>query len=154
MVARTAFTQLRYSPLLLLAAILGMGLVFVVPPVSVAAGFLAWASAATDMACAALAGVGAVAWALMTLTYLPILAWYGVSLAYGPFLPASALLYTLMTADSAWRTWRGRGGAWKGRTYPMGAAGSTQADPRDVKGKTQTKTSPNSTVPVIDCIFL
>ena len=32
--------------------------------------------------------------------------------------PYAALLYTLMTVDSARRHWRGAGAAWKGRTYP------------------------------------
>jgi hypothetical protein len=32
-------------------------------------------------------------------------------------LPIVALLYTLMTLDSALRHWQGRGGAWKGRVY-------------------------------------
>ncbi len=32
-------------------------------------------------------------------------------------LPLAALLYGAMTVSSAVAHWRGRGGAWKGRTY-------------------------------------
>jgi hypothetical protein len=104
------------------ATILGMGLVYAIPPLSAAFGLLAWTAGADGTACAALASIGAVAWTLMTLTYLPMLGWYGVRRACAPLLPVSALLYTLMTVDSAWCTWRGRGGAWKGRTYARGRA--------------------------------
>ena len=38
MVARTAFTQLHYSPLLLLGTLLGMGLIYLTPPIALLAG--------------------------------------------------------------------------------------------------------------------
>ena len=40
--------------------------------------------------------------------------WFGIS---SPFLPLAALMFTLMTIDSARRHRQGRGGAWKGRRY-------------------------------------
>lgn len=109
MVARTAFTQLNYSPLLLLGTILGMGLIYGIPPIMAILGGL---TGTWPVAIAGLAG-----WLLMAGAYLPTLRLYRCSplLAFG--LPAIALLYTLMTLDSALRHWRGQGGAWKGRVY-------------------------------------
>ena len=57
------------------------------------------------------------AWLTMVTAYAPTLALYGLSPFRGLALPAVAAIYTLMTLSSAWRHWRGRGGAWKGRHY-------------------------------------
>ncbi len=109
MVARTAFTQLNYSPLLLLGTLVGMTIIYVVPPVSTIAGLLTgqWS----------IALVGLLTWLLIAVAYLPTLRLYQCPplLAFG--LPAIAFLYTIMTLDSALRHWRGEGGAWKGRVY-------------------------------------
>ncbi len=112
MVARTAFTQLNYSPLLLLLTLVGMTLIYLVPPVGAILGGLTgnWLLAAT----------GLLAWVLMTLAYLPIIRFYKCSPWLACCLPAIAFLYTLMTLDSALRHWQGRGGAWKGRVYSGG----------------------------------
>ena len=110
MVARTAYTQLHYSPLLLLGTLLGMVLVYLVPPAAVVAGAIARSQA--------IASLGAIAWLLMTVAYLPIVRFYGLSGLRSLSLPFVASLYTLMTLDSARRHWQGKGGAWKGRTYP------------------------------------
>ncbi len=109
MVARTAYTQLRYSPLLLLGTVLGMVLVYIVPPAAVVAG----AAVRSPW----LVGLGGAAWLLMMASFLPTLRLYRMGPWHAPALPVAALLYTLMTVDSAWRHWRGRGGGWKGRTY-------------------------------------
>jgi len=102
MVARTAYTQLNYSPLLLAGTVLGMGVTYLLPPLLVlAGGGAAW--------------IGALCWAAMALAYVPMLRFYGVSLFWAPLLPAAALIYLAATVDSAWRHWRGRGGEWKGR---------------------------------------
>jgi len=50
--------------------------------------------------------------------YWPTLRLYRLSPIWTLALPAIALLYTLMTLDSARRHWQGQGGAWKGRVYP------------------------------------
>ena len=42
-------------------------------------------------------------------------------MAFGAFLPVAGFLFSLMTVDSAVAYWRGRGGAWKGRTLSRGA---------------------------------
>jgi len=117
MVARTAFTQLRHSSLLLAATVLGMLLLYAVPPLSALAGLLAATCAMGGSTGAVVIALGLLGWGLMSMSYLPMLAWYGTPPWLAPLLPISASLYTLMTVGSAWLTWRGRGGAWKGRTY-------------------------------------
>ncbi|QLE55463.1 glycosyltransferase [Nostoc sp. TCL26-01] len=110
MVARTAYTQLNYSPLLLVGTLLAMTIIYLLPPVGMMIGVLLgnWAIALT----------GLLTWLLMTLAYLPTIHFYRCSPLLALSLPAIAFLYTLMTIDSALRHWQGRGGAWKGRVYP------------------------------------
>ncbi|MFD7503438.1 glycosyltransferase [Streptomyces sp. NPDC059850] len=109
MVARSAYAQLRHSPLLLMATVAGLAVVYLVPPVALCAGALTGRPAPL--------AAGAAAWALMTATYVPMLRYYRQTLWLAPLLPLTAFLYLLMTIDSAVRHWRGRGAAWKGRTY-------------------------------------
>ncbi|WP_199832410.1 glycosyltransferase [Streptomyces pactum] len=109
MVARSAYAQLRHNPLVLAATVVGLALVYLVPPVSVVVG------AATGSAAAAVLGGGA--WLVMAGTYVPMLRYYRQPLWLAPLLPFTAFLYLLMTVDSAVRHYRGRGAAWKGRTY-------------------------------------
>ena len=66
----------------------------------------------------AVCAAGGAAWALMALTYLPCCATTGSRRLAAPLLPYTAALYLLMTVDSAVQHYRGRGAAWKGRTYP------------------------------------
>ena len=107
MVSRSAYTQLRHSPLLLLGTVIGLLLVYVVPVGSLVAGVVAanWP----------LAAMGALAWGLMAVTFVPMLRLYRLSVARCVTLPFIAVLYTGMTLDSAWQHMRGRGGSWKGR---------------------------------------
>ncbi|MER6047801.1 glycosyltransferase [Streptomyces sp. NPDC001793] len=109
MVSRSAYAQLRHRPLLLLGTVLGLALVYLVPPAALLAGL-----AADDPVTA---GLGGAAWAVMCGTYLPMLRHYRQPLWTAPLLPFTALLYLLMTVDSAVQHHRGRGAAWKGRTY-------------------------------------
>jgi hopene-associated glycosyltransferase HpnB len=110
MVARSAYTQLRYSPLLLTGTVVGLLVLYAVPPVVGIVGL------ATGQWLAAILGLAG--WAIMAGSYLPMLRRYQLSWVWAPLLPLVALLYAGMTVDSAWRHWRGRGGAWKGRTAP------------------------------------
>jgi hopene-associated glycosyltransferase HpnB len=110
MVARTAYTQLNYSPLLLLGTLVGMPLIYLVPPIGVILGAV-WSNWA-------IAFTGLLGWLLMTLAYYPTIRFYKCSVWLAFSLPAIAFLYTFMTLDSALRHWQGRGGAWKGRVYP------------------------------------
>ncbi|MFJ8163900.1 glycosyltransferase [Streptomyces sp. NPDC096136] len=109
MVSRSAYAQLRHQPLLLAGTVAGLVLVYLVPPAALLAGL------AADRPAVAVAG-GA-AWLLMAGTYLPMLRYYRQPAVLAPLLPFTALLYLLMTVDSAVQHYRGRGAAWKGRTY-------------------------------------
>ena len=109
MVSRSAYAQLRHNPLLLLGTVLGLVLVYLVPPVTLVVG------PATGNLPAA--GAGGLAWLVMTGTYLPMLRYYRQPPWLAPLLPFTAFLYLLMTVDSAVQHYRGRGAAWKGRTY-------------------------------------
>ncbi|SCE19990.1 hypothetical protein GA0115235_11377 [Streptomyces sp. DpondAA-F4a] len=88
---------------------MGLLLVYVAPPATLVAGLMAGDSAA--------AWAGGVAWVVMAGTYMPMLGYYRQSLWLAPLLPFTAVLYLLMTVDSAVQHYRGRGAAWKGRTY-------------------------------------
>ncbi|MER7162724.1 glycosyltransferase [Streptomyces lydicus] len=109
MVSRSAYAQLRHQPLLLLGTVLGLGLVYLAPPALAVAG-----AAGGGVAVAAL---GTASWAVMCGTYLPMLRYYRQPPWAAPLLPFTALLYLVMTVDSAVQHYRGRGAAWKGRTY-------------------------------------
>jgi hopene-associated glycosyltransferase HpnB len=112
MVARSAFAELRYSPVRLAGAVAGMAVVYLAPPLL--------AIFAHGPARAA----GALAWAMMALALAPTLRLYRRPLAGGLALPAIAAAYVAFTLDSAMQYWRGRGGYWKGRIQaPMREAG-------------------------------
>jgi hopene-associated glycosyltransferase HpnB len=108
MVTRTAYVQLRYSPLLLLATILAMLLTWIVPPVATlfGHGMSFW--------------FGLTAWIVLTVSYLPTLGRFGRSPFWAPFLPLVAAFYMSATIGAAVNHYRGRGVAWKGRAYQEG----------------------------------
>ncbi|HSS90933.1 MAG TPA: glycosyltransferase [Streptosporangiaceae bacterium] len=124
MVARSAYTQLRYSPALLAGTVAGLGWLYLLPPVATLGGLAGAAAGGHPVGPAVwwwCAGAGLAGWALMTLSYLPVLRLYRLSPLRAPCLPVIALLYTAMTVDSARRHRRGRGGEWKGRAVPASA---------------------------------
>jgi hopene-associated glycosyltransferase HpnB len=103
MVARSAYAQLRYSPLLLLGTVAGMALTYLAPPL------LAMFGSGTARI------VAGITWVLMAIAFQPTLRFYGVVAFWGFALPLIALKYLLFTLDSAYQYVRGRGGSWKGR---------------------------------------
>ncbi|MEO8668225.1 MAG: glycosyltransferase [Bauldia sp.] len=103
MVSRSAYAQLRYSPLLLLGTVAGMVLTYIAPVVLAL------------FAHGLVQGLGLVTWALMAIAFQPILRLYRLSPLWGVFLPAIAFAYMVFTLDSAYQHARGRGGMWKGR---------------------------------------
>jgi hopene-associated glycosyltransferase HpnB len=115
MVARSAYTQLRYSPLLLAGTLAGLAWLYLLPPVAAVAG-LAVAAAGGGSAALATGLAGLLTWILMTVSYLPIQRLYRLSAWRALALPFAAALYGAMTFDSGRRHWSGRGGEWKGRT--------------------------------------
>ncbi len=104
LIARTAFTQLRYSNLLLLGALAGMVITYVAP-----VALLFAHSPAVRFSAAA-------AFSLMSISFFPCLRFYRLPAIYAVTLPASAVFYTGATLLSALRYWRGHGGQWKGRS--------------------------------------
>ena len=103
MVARSAYTQLGYSPLLLAGTLAGMALVYLAPALLALFGH------------GAAQTFGLLAWAIMSVSFLPILRFYRLSPFWAPALPLIALGYMAFTADSAYQYARKRGGLWKGR---------------------------------------
>jgi len=103
MVARSAYAQLGYSPLMLVGCIAGMALIYLVPPALALFG-------------SGLAQVlGILTWALMAIAFQPVLRFYRLSPLWGVALPAISFLFMLYTLDSAYQYAAGKGGAWKGR---------------------------------------
>jgi hopene-associated glycosyltransferase HpnB len=105
MIARSAYAQLRYSPLRLAGTIAGMALTFLAPPL-LALFATGWAQ-----------GLGLAVWLAMAASFVPTLRFYRLSPLWGLALPAIAALYSLYTLDSAYRHLRRRGGQWKGRVH-------------------------------------
>ena len=127
MISRTAFAQLHHSALLLAATILGMAVIYLAPPLMLF----------TRNPLAAIFGLAA--WFLMMITYVPVLRFYGRTVAWAPtrpgvesrctpqyrvwnyrmlgapLLPLIALFYMSATINSASSYWTGRGGIWKDR---------------------------------------
>jgi hopene-associated glycosyltransferase HpnB len=108
MVARSAYAQLQYSPLLLAGTVLGMALTYLAPPLT---ALFADGSARI---------FGLAAWGLMALAFQPTLRLYRLSPLWGLALPAIATCYMLFTLDSALQFARGKGGQWKGRIQATG----------------------------------
>ncbi len=106
MVARSAYAQLHYSPVLLAATIAGMVLTYLTPPLLALFG-----SGATQLAAAA-------AWGLMTLSFLPNLRFYRQSPLWALALPGIALAYMAFTLNSAYQHARGRAGYGRGAYRP------------------------------------
>lgn len=103
MISRSAYAQLGYSPFLLAGTLVGLALVYAVPPLLALFGH-GYARAAA-----------AISWGLMTIAFQPMLRFYRRSPLWGVALPLIALFYAGCTFASALAHWRGRGGMWKGR---------------------------------------
>ena len=106
MIARTAFTQLRYSAFVLAGTIIGLALVWLVFPFATLCTGFGWRAA-----------LGLAIWAIAALTYFPTLDRYKVHRAYAIALPGIALFYMAATIGSAVNYWLGRGAKWKARAY-------------------------------------
>jgi len=109
MIARTAYTQLGYNPLMLAGCVLGLGFTFLAPPLLLlfAAG---WARL-----------LGGLAYLLMTALFVPMLRFYRLSALWAVQLPVTACVYLWATLLSAWWHHRGKGGQWKGRSQVPGS---------------------------------
>jgi hopene-associated glycosyltransferase HpnB len=103
MVARSAYAQLGYSPLLVLGVVAAMAWIYVEPPLALFFG-------------PGVTGIeGGLAFLGMTIAFMPMVRFYRLAPAWAFLLPVIGALYALFTVDSAFQHWRGRGGLWKGR---------------------------------------
>jgi hopene-associated glycosyltransferase HpnB len=127
MVARTAYSQLGFSRLLLVGTVLGMLFLYLIPPVA-AIGGLVVVSLDPEALASWLAVSGVAAYSLMMSSYVPMLRWHRTSPLWAHALPVTALLYTMMTVDSARRWSRGEGSAWKGRAFDGTVAKDARPD--------------------------
>ncbi len=105
MVARTAFTQLKYSISLLILCTIMMAASFIFPFLgllsnNIYAILISW-----------------LALSVMIITYMPTIKFYGLSKLWALTLPISGVLYLMMTWSSAIRFFMGKRSEWKGRTY-------------------------------------
>lgn len=107
MVARTAFTQLRYSTFLLLLCTGIMLLAYWVP----VAGLLFGTFSANSQ----IFNISLIAYGILSITYLPVLRFYKVPSGYSLLLPLIGTLFLLMTWTSAIRYWKGERLRWRGR---------------------------------------
>ena len=103
MVTRSAYAQLKYSPILLAGTIAGLALVYVTPVLFALFG----RGGAQEL--------GLAAWLLMSVSFGPTLRFYRMSLLCGPALPAIALVYIAFTIDAAYQHARRGDAVWKGR---------------------------------------
>jgi hopene-associated glycosyltransferase HpnB len=107
MISRTAFNQLRHSAWILLGALVGLTITYLLPLVLLVSGN------------ATLATLGVTSWLLMTLAFLPMVRFYRLGPLWALTLPLSACFYMLATIHSAFKFWSGRGGEWKGRVQDI-----------------------------------
>lgn len=99
MVKRTAFTELRFSWLLLAGTLFGLALLFLVPPLAIVAGIAAVGLGADRRIL--LVAPGAAAWVVMALLLIPTERLYRLSPLWALTFPLGGLLYGAMTLDSA-----------------------------------------------------
>lgn len=99
MIARSAYTQLDHSPLLLLGTAIAIIVGFLLPPIFAFTGSVP----------------AILAWLSMSIAYAPMLRYHRLPFWAAPVLPVIAIFYLGATLDSGRRHWMGRGGEWKGR---------------------------------------
>ncbi|HYT18856.1 MAG TPA: glycosyltransferase [Candidatus Polarisedimenticolia bacterium] len=107
MIARTAFTQLQYSSVLLIGTLAGLFATFPLAWIL----FFAYPGEAWLLVDTAIA--------LMAATFLATVRFYNLSTVWALTLPLAAVFYGYATCVSAARYWLGRGGNWKGRAQAV-----------------------------------
>ena len=115
MIARSAYVQLRYNPLLLAGTIIGLLLLYAVPPAGLIAAIVVGAVGDGGPAAGVAGVLGFDGWVFMAFSFVPMLRFYRLSALRAVTLPFIALLYAAMTADSARRHYSGRAVPWRGR---------------------------------------
>lgn len=105
MIARTAYVQLRYSPIILLCTVIGMGLVWLAPVY-----FALFGRGRVRV-------MGGASLFLAVISFLPTLSRFRLSPLRALALPVVAAFYMAATIGSAVDHHRGRGVQWKSRFY-------------------------------------
>lgn len=101
MVARTAYSQLQFSPLILALCTVLMAISYLLPIALIVNNhWLGW-----------------VIFTLMLISFIPTIKYYRLPLGWLVGLPVSGVLYLCMTWSSALRYYRGQRSQWKGRIY-------------------------------------
>ncbi|MDY7038918.1 MAG: glycosyltransferase [Thermodesulfobacteriota bacterium] len=113
MVTRTAFTQLKYSKILLILCTAILLCAFWLPMMVLIFGTTISRYCASIALCA------------MILSYMPTLRFYHMSILWAFTMPLAGMIYLSMTWGSAIGYWRGKRSQWKGRIYH----GSTSRNP-------------------------
>lgn len=104
LIARTAFTQLRYSLFLLVATLLALFATYILPFLSFFEGEdPGWFLAATAIC-------------LMAVSFGVTVRYYNLKFLWALTLPIATTFYAYATCLSAVRYWLGRGAQWKGRS--------------------------------------
>ncbi len=103
MIARSAFSQLRHSVLMLIGALAGLSVVYLLPAA------LLFSARAAPVALGAFAGL------VMARCYWPIVRFYRLHPIWSLTLPLATIFYMGATIVSAVKYGAGRGGEWKGR---------------------------------------
>ena len=114
MVRRTAFTELGYSGLRLMGAVVGLGLLFLLPPMYVLLGIGLIVFGETPVqhgALLAAASLGVLG--VMAGVYRPAIRFFGLPCKWMWTLPLAGTLYGAMTLDSALRYWTGKRIGWR-----------------------------------------
>jgi hopene-associated glycosyltransferase HpnB len=104
LIARTAFTQLRYSAVVLLGTLVGLLLTYIAP--------IALLFAHNHVT----RTIALVTWLAMSVFFLPTIRFYRLLPYWAPLLPLTAALYAYATVLSAIRYYANRGAQWKGRS--------------------------------------
>ncbi len=105
MVTRTAYTQLAYSPWLLLLCTILMVFAFALPITALIQLKLIPTS------------IGLLTFSLQAICYLPTLRYYSMNPCYVITLPFIGIMYLIMTWSSAFHYYFGTGAVWKDRHY-------------------------------------
>jgi hopene-associated glycosyltransferase HpnB len=111
MISRGAFNQLHHSAWMLLLALAGLTVTYLLPPLLVVFSHRLLPAL-----------LGAAAWLLMSLCFLPMVRFYRLFPLWAVALPMMAIFYMGATIHSAFRYWTGRGGEWKGRIQDPAAS--------------------------------
>ncbi len=119
MVRRTAFTELRYSWVRLVGTVIGMLLMFLLPPLWVMGGIsaalasmLGWPAVSFAWT-SALVVEGWCAWVIMAVIYRPAMRFFALPGIRCWTLPLAGMLYGAMTVDSAVRHVTGMRSGWR-----------------------------------------